>query len=107
MAEQCSDSVPSPKRQKFAHVAAVRKTLVLPNIGGRLHPLAPQVSATGKNSQGLGPEFQGFSKLIFEISRFWFSRGWKVCSTIFITILTTMITTFSLVYSQEYREKTS
>ena len=33
------------------------------------------MSATGKNTQDLGPESQGFSKSIFEISRFWFSRG--------------------------------
>ena len=37
------------------------------------------MSATGKTTQGLGPESQGFSKSIFEISRFWFSRGWEVC----------------------------
>jgi len=62
-------------------VVVQQKTIVLQNLGGRLHPLASQVSATGKNTRGLGPESQGFSKFIFEISRFWFSRGWKVCTS--------------------------
>ena len=50
-------------------IVVEQKTIVLQYIGGRLYPLAPQVSATGKNTQGLGPESQGFSKLIVEISR--------------------------------------
>ena len=53
-------------------VVVEQKTIVLQNLGGRLHPLASQVSATGKNTRGLGPESQGFSKFIFEISGFGF-----------------------------------
>ena len=62
-------------------IVVEQKTIVLQNnYSIPLPPPPPQVSTTGKNTRGLGPESQGFSKLIFEISRFWFSRGWKVCN---------------------------